>query len=58
MVETKKLFKLVQKYTGVDFVLPSIKEITEDDVEKDYIPKRISKNNRFFQPDGPLVSYR
>lgn len=57
MKETKKLFKLVQKYTGVEFLNESYKEVTEDDLDLNYVPKRISKHNDQYQPDAVLVRY-
>jgi len=54
--ETIKLFKLVQKYTGIEFVNTSIDILTEEEIQGDYHPKRISKNNPHFQPDAIMVN--
>ena len=52
--ETKKLFRLVQKYTGSEFIQEGFAELSSDDLDKNYKPKRISKNNPNFNPDAPL----
>jgi hypothetical protein len=46
----------VQKYSGVEFIKDSFAQISSDDLDIDYKPKRISKNNTNYQPDAPLVA--
>jgi hypothetical protein len=52
--ETVKLFRAIQKLTGVQLCKPGLKDLTDTEVDKGYTPRRISKNNPNFQPDPAL----
>lgn len=52
--ETVKLFRNIEKLTGVKICKPGLKELKDAEVDENYTPKRISKNNPHFQPDQAL----